>query len=294
MKRIRITAFAKVNLGLLVLGKRDDGYHNIESILQTVSLADEIEIKVGGRSLTLSCDDPDLPLDESNLCYRAARLFLDETGARGGIQLHIRKLIPVGGGLGGGSSDAAAVLTALDILFSTGLGNEHLAPMALRIGSDVPFFLKGGTAVVKGRGERIEPLTPEPFFTYLIVYPGFSIDTPWAYGRIKSLTKEANYSNVNVYSFIEKAAQGGPMELRNDFEEVMLSEYPELSQIRELLNAHNARAVSLSGSGSSVFGIFDDGKELNGVVAELEGKGYWAQKAHSVQSSKIPQFSLTE
>jgi 4-diphosphocytidyl-2-C-methyl-D-erythritol kinase len=294
VRKIRITAFAKVNLGLRILGKRDNGYHNIESVLQTVSLADEIEIETRGHSIEVSSDNPDLPVDESNLCYRAARLFLEGIGDPTGVAIHIEKRIPVGAGLGGGSSDAASVLTGLDILFSSGLDKERLREMALLIGSDVPFFLEGGTSLVGGRGERIEPVRPEPTLAYLIVYPGFSVDTKWAYGRIKSLTKNANYSNVNIYSFIESAAKGGPVELHNDFEEVMLIEYPELSQIRELLNSHDARAVSLSGSGSSVFGIFHDGEELNGALADLSGKGYWVQKAYSIQSSKIPQFSLTE
>jgi 4-diphosphocytidyl-2-C-methyl-D-erythritol kinase len=294
MKSVRITAFAKVNLGLRILGKRDDGYHNIESILQTVSLADEIEITKGGRSIALSSDAPDLPTGEPNLCYRAARLFFEEIGRDVGVAIHITKRIPMGAGLGGGSSDAASVLIGLDMLFSSGLGSGQLQAMALRIGSDVSFFLTGGTSWVRGRGERIEPIRPEPSFWYLIVYPGFSIDTAWAYGRIKSLTREEDYSSVNIYSFIETASEGGQLELHNDFEEVMRIEYPELSQIRELLIAHNARAVSLSGSGSSVFGIFHDGQELNDALADLEEKGHWARKAHSIHSSKIPQFSLTE
>lgn len=294
MKGLRISAFAKVNLGLRVLGKRDDGYHDIESVLQTVSLADGIEISIRDNGITVSSDEPALPTDTSNLCYRAAGLFIETSGVGGGVAIHIEKKIPVGGGLGGGSSDAASVLTGLDVLFSGALSGEQLEQLALRIGSDVPFFLKGGTSLVRGRGERIEAVRPEPFFTYLIVFPGFSIDTTWAYGRIKSLTKKAKYSNVNVYSFIESAARGGPMELRNDFEEVMLIEYPELSQIRELLIAHDAGAVSLSGSGSSVFGIFHDGQGLNRALADLRERGYWAERAHSIQSSKIPQFSLTE
>ena len=294
MKKIGITAFAKVNLGLRVLEKRSDGYHNIESVLQTVSLADEIEIKMGGSSIEISSDNPEVPVGELNLCHKAARLFLDEIEETNSVAIHIEKRIPVGAGLGGGSSDAASVLTGLDILFSSGLGNEKLRELGLLIGSDVPFFIEGGTSSVGGRGERIDPIKPEPYFCYLIVYPGFSIDTKWAYGRIKFLTKEAYYSNVNAYSFVGAAAKGGQMELHNDFEGVMLIEYPELSQIRELLIAHDARAVSLSGSGSSVFGIFHDGQELNGALSELRDKRYWVQKAYSIPSSKIPQFSLTE
>jgi 4-diphosphocytidyl-2-C-methyl-D-erythritol kinase len=294
MKGIRITAFAKVNLGLRVLDKRDDGYHNIESVLQTVSLADELEIAKQGQDIVISSDNPDVPTDGSNLCYKAAKLFIEETRDPCGLALHIKKRIPVGAGLGGGSSDAASVLTGLNILFSGGLTLERLRDMALHIGSDVPFFLEGGTSLIGGRGERIEPIRPEPLFHYLIVYPHVSIDTKWAYGRINCLTRDTHYSNINVYSFVETATKGGLLELHNDFEEVVLIEYPELSQIRELLTAHNARAVSLSGSGSSVFGIFHDGQEMNGALADLREKGYWVQKAYSIQSSKIPQFSLTE
>jgi 4-diphosphocytidyl-2-C-methyl-D-erythritol kinase len=294
VKRITIKAFAKVNLGLSILGQRDDGYHDIESILQTISLADEIGITLGGSSIALSSDDPDLPVDGSNLCHRAAKLFLEYAGEKAGASIHIEKRIPVGAGLGGGSSDAAAVLTGLDIILSRKAGNEKLRRMGLEIGSDVPFFIEGGTSLVSGRGELVTPVKPEPFFSYLIVYPHFSIDTKWAYGRIKFLTKKANYSSINIYNFAATATKGEPMKLRNDFEEVMLSEYPELSQIRELLTMHGARAVSLSGSGSSVFGIFHDRQEMNDALSVLRGKGYWVQKAYSIQSSKIPHFSLTE
>ncbi len=294
MKSIEITAFAKVNLGLRVLEKRDDGYHNIESIMQTVSLADTIKITKGQGGIRITSDNKDLPGGASNLCHKAARLFLDGLKEDTGVALHINKRIPLGAGLGGGSSDAASVLMGLNLLFESSVEPKRMQELSLEIGSDVLFFLEGGTAKVSGRGEFIEPIRPEPSFSYLIIYPGFSIDTTWAYGRIKSLTKNAKYSSLNVYSFIEKAAKGSPMELHNDFEEVMRTEYPALSQIRELLIAHNARAVSLSGSGSSVFGIFNDGQEMNRALRDFEGRGYWAQRAYSIHSSKIPQFSLTE
>jgi len=292
VKSIRIKAFAKVNLGLRVLEKRKDGYHNIETVLQTISLFDQLDISLDNQSIVITADNPELAVDETNLCYKATKILLERTGQKRGVTIHIKKNLPIGAGLGGGSSDAASVLAGLNLLLSLRLSTEEMRSMALPIGSDVPFFIDGGTAFVSGRGERIEPIIPEPFYNYLVVFPGFSIDTKWAYEKIKFLTKSKNYIKVLNYNFDAGVVKNGTMLIKNDFEEVMLKEYSELKIIRRLLILNGAASVSLSGSGSSVYGIFDDKKKMDNALTKLAEKGYWVKEAFSIKSSEIPQFSF--
>jgi 4-diphosphocytidyl-2-C-methyl-D-erythritol kinase len=294
MSSVTIKAFAKVNLGLRILEKRSDGYHNIHTIMQTISLCDTITLTEGERTLVVSTTVGDLPQDETNLCYRAAKSFFEEVGEEKGISIDVQKEIPIGAGLGGGSSDAAAVLVGLNILYSKPLSRKRLGEIALSIGSDVPFFIEGGTAFVSGRGEKIEPLGKGPKFNYLVVFPGFSIDTKWAYDQIKCLTKGENYSSISNYSLNAGSTVDIETLLKNDFEEVMLKEYPELKTIRQLLFQNGATSVSLSGSGSSIFGIFNDREKMDSAHAHLVQLGYWIRKAFSVTSSEIPQFALKE
>jgi len=292
VKSIKIKAFAKVNLGLRILEKRDDGYHNIESILQTISLFDELNISLAAESIVVTANNPELPLDETNLCYKAADILLKRTGQKRGVIINIKKNIPIGAGLGGGSSDAASVLTGLNLLLSLSLNKEELRKIAVSIGSDVPFFIDGGTAFVSGRGEKIEPINKKIRFNYLIVFPGFSIDTKWAYEKINFLTKRENY--ITIFNCYFNDSNSGNLELllKNDFEEVMLGEYVELKKVRRFLIQNGAVSVSLSGSGSSIFGIFDDIMKMNNALSFFAGKGYWAKEAFSIRSSEIPQFAL--
>ncbi len=294
MKSISIKAFAKVNLGLKILEKRKDGYHNIETIMQTVSLFDQLNISPNDQSIMIMSNNPNLPCDETNLCYRAAKIFLERKCKKGGVSIHIEKNIPIGAGLGGGSSDAASVLLGLELLFSLNVSKKEMESMALAVGSDVPFFTYGGIAFVSGRGEKVEPIQREPFFNYLIVFPGFSVDTKCAYEQIKFLTKSENYIRVLSYNFNAGCTVDIGKLLANDFEEVMLREYPELKMIRQLLIQNGAASVSLSGSGSSVYGIFYDKKTTDSALAHLTKKGYWVRKAFSIKSSEIPKFTFKE
>lgn len=290
MDSIDIKAFAKVNLGLRVLEKRKDGYHNIETFIQTISIWDKLNVSLSGNSIVVNSDEPHLPLDESNLCYRACEALLEIIGRKIGVKIEIEKNIPMGAGLGGGSSDAAAVLVGLNILLSLNLSNRELREIALEIGSDVPFFIEGGTAFVSGRGEKIKSVEAEPYFDYIVVFPGFSVDTKVAYRKIKFLTRNRNYIKLSDYRF-DKVDVGSMMvHLKNDFEEVMLTDYVELREIRQFLIQNGASMVSLSGSGSSIYGIFDDLEKMNVSYNCLKKKGYWVKRAHSVKSSEIPQF----
>jgi 4-diphosphocytidyl-2-C-methyl-D-erythritol kinase len=280
---IKIKACAKLNLCLEVLGKRPDGFHNISSVFHQVDLCDELEFAAAsdGR-ITLTCDDPRLPVNEKNLVIRAAHLlrsFESKVGSSSqactetdnlpyrrsddrlpGAKITLTKRIPVGAGLGGGSADGAAALTGLAQLWSVKLGSEDLHKMALELGSDVPYFISGGTAYVSGRGENIEPLKSDKTYHFVIVYPGFGVSTAWAYKSLKNqLTKDPEYSKI-LYSIWAKGPEASEIakQMHNDLENAVIPAHPPIARIKEMLMAQGAAGSMMSGSGSCVFGIFPD------------------------------------
>ena len=259
MQAIRVPSYAKLNLGLFILGVRDDGFHEIETILQQIDLNDEIEVKLTDSSqIEFSCDHPDLQEANSNLCVRAANVLKQTTGIQKGAQIYLSKTIPMGAGLGGGSSNAAVVLLCLNKLWGLNLSAQELQAIASQLGSDIPFFILGGTAVATGRGNLLRPakLTGEP--TIVVVFPKISVSTKWAYKQVnlsltikeKNITlasfNDINYSNVD---FVKS--------LKNEFEEIVFTEYPLLEQIKKQINQSKAIYTSMSGSGSAIFGIFE-------------------------------------
>ncbi len=259
MHAIRVPSYAKLNLGLFILGVRDDGFHEIETILQQIDLNDAIEVKLtDSTKIEFSCDHPDLQEANSNLCVRAANLLKQTTGTQKGAQIYLSKTIPMGAGLGGGSSNAAVVLLCLNKLWGLNLSAQELQEIASQLGSDIPFFILGGTAVATGRGNLLRPakFTGEP--TIVVVFPKISVSTKWAYKQVNlSLTikekniilasfNDINYSNVN---FVKS--------LKNEFEEIVFTEYPLLEQIKKQINQSKAIYTSMSGSGSAIFGIFE-------------------------------------
>jgi len=255
---VRIRAPAKVNLGLRVLGQRKDGYHLIDTVIVPVSLYDEIEItKPKGKrakkaKLTVTCDHPMVPSGEKNLAYRAASLLLREKKVTTPIHVHIRKRIPVGGGLGGGSSDAAATLKGLSRLLRLSCRREELLSLAASLGADVPFFIDGRPARARGIGERLKPLRSLPRLWMVILYPGFSVSTRWVYANLK-LTKVIEDTSIN---FPLRDFESIQRVLVNELERVTLGRYPEVGLLKERLVREGAAAALMSGSGSSVFGIF--------------------------------------
>src|SRR6266404_4409006 len=180
---MQILAPAKINLSLRILNRRPDGFHEIETFVSPVSLYDKIEIEKQNRWIDFSCDDPTLATGDDNLVVRAAKLFFDQTKIKSGVSIQLQKKIPHGAGLGGGSSDAAAILRALSQLFETKLAREELAKLGSTIGSDVPFFLFESAAICKGRGEIVEPTKLQRKFSILLLKPGFGVSSAWAYSR---------------------------------------------------------------------------------------------------------------
>jgi 4-diphosphocytidyl-2-C-methyl-D-erythritol kinase len=283
-KRLKLQAHAKINLFLEVLGKRPDGYHEIETVMQEIDLCDTLEIEEIDGHIELTCDSPEIPCNESNLVWKAARLFQEELGISRGVRIHLEKRVPVGGGLGGGSSDAAAMLKGLNLLWEAGLGNERLMEMAARLGSDVPFFILGGTALCRGRGEKVHPLTVQKGFYYTLVYPGIHVPTATVYKNLNlGLTKDRK----DVSLLVQVLGSGDPRSLGqllfNRLEAVAFDLYPELLETKACLESYNPCGVLLSGSGSCIYGLFETGREAEETRRKLKRRGF--SKVYVIRSA---------
>jgi 4-diphosphocytidyl-2-C-methyl-D-erythritol kinase len=276
MNSIRAFAPAKVNLGLEVLRHRSDGFHDIESIFQTLDFGDELEFSKSPDSneLRISLAEGELedgPKNSIRLAWELlTRLRPDKVA---GVRVKLWKRIPLGGGLGGGSSDAAATLMALNRLYRLQLSPEELERAALELGSDVPFFLKGGTAIVRGRGERLQSLVPLSGGAFLLVFPDLSISTAWAYEHLRlGLTGNPYRISVEqVKGYLSRFPISG-MVLKNRLEDVVFPAYPIFDEITEALRAAGAVHAIMSGSGSTVFGTFPDAQAAEVAATALEGK----------------------
>ncbi len=249
-------AFAKVNLTLDVLGKREDGYHDIKSLMQTISLRDDIEIDVGtGKPWMLLCDRDTIPTDESNLAWRAAKLFFETIGKDpDGLEIRITKRIPVEAGLGGGSADAAAVLRALNRHYDYPFSLPALAELGGMIGSDVPFCVLCGTAIVEGRGERVRKMPDLPECIFVIAKPDFSVSTAELYKRLDEITIGVRPDHETV----ERALLAGDldtiaMNVCNVFDPVVTAEHLELNYLKSIFQTYGGAGMQMTGSGSAVF-----------------------------------------
>jgi len=271
--KLKFKTPAKVNLGLHIHGKRKDGFHELETILQMVSLYDELELEPLSSGIELECDTPGIPTDYTNLACKAALLLQESCQAKDrGVRIRLKKNIPLGAGLGGGSGNAAGVLMGLNRLWNLNVRQEKLSILSSELGSDVPFFLTSPRAVGVGRGEQLEVLEPHLKFQVLLVFPGFPVSTPWVYQNLKlKLTKRAN--NISIWrknlSLSDIAGLGS--QLYNDLEPVVIQRFPEIQIIKDELQAQSALGVLLSGSGSTVYGIFDDQEKADAACANLNG-----------------------
>lgn len=263
MKTVTINAPAKINLYLDVLGRRPDGYHDIESIMQTVSLCDVIEVTEAESGIVLSSNSDSVPLDEKNLAYKAAKIFFDETGINGGAKIHIEKRIPVSSGLAGGSTDAGAALKALNEIYNYPLSDEALLALGGKLGADVPFCMVGGCALCEGIGEKLEKLPSMTPYTVVIARGGEGVSTPKAYGMLdEKYGEELAKPFGDIGKVIDAIKKDNLAEVcksvYNTFESVVLPTHPEATLYREKLLEYGAVCAMMSGSGPAVFGIFDD------------------------------------
>lgn len=257
-------AYAKVNLTLAVGEKRPDGYHEVVSVMQRVSLCDTLTAEQTREGITLTCSDPALPSGEENLAHRAASLFFRETGIVGGAALTLEKRIPSQAGLGGGSSDAASALLALRKLYAPALSDTELETMAAALGSDVPFFIRGGTQLATGRGEVLSPLPPLTDGWFVIVKPTESFSTPAMYRRLDELPPACTPPLPPLQGGLPALASG----LFNRFE-AAIPAGSAVWDIKARLAAYGALASLLSGSGSAVFGLFDTETGARAAVEAL-------------------------
>ena len=253
---INIKSNAKLNLGLKILNRRTDGYHNIHTIMQEIDIYDTIELSITkSKKITLSTSGIPTPNDQNNLCYKAAKLFLEAYNISNGVHIKLNKHIPIGAGLGGGSSNAANTLKGLYDLFNISIDNDTINILCAKLGADVPFFIKGGIQLSEGIGHNLQPITSLADNIYfLIIYPDIEISTSWAYSEYKNYLENTSIQT----NFMPLSDRINWSLLENDFEKVVLSTYPKISQIKDCLVESGSLFASLSGSGSTMFGVYDN------------------------------------
>ena len=273
-----VPSFAKINWVLRVLGRREDGFHELSTIFQTITLHDNLSFSVHeDEQLQLTCDSPEIPLDESNLIWRAASALREQWGVRYGASIHLEKNIPVEAGLGGGSSNAAIAMLGLARLWQIEVSKHELESIGARLGADVPFFLTGGTALGTGLGTQVKPLSDAPFRHLLIIKPEVKVSTAEAYKSLnaRALTKAESATILSISRADEQNWDSHPDALHNDFESVVLEMKPEIERARSALVKSGASSALLAGSGSSVFGVFDNQEAQERVFEILRGEKAW-------------------
>ena len=282
MKTVKLNSYAKVNIGLKLLQKRMDGYHNISTVFQEINLYDEITISKSSNSVLGFYSNVDwLKNDQHNLCVIAYNRIKDLYDI-GGVDINLVKNISRGSGLGSGSSNAAAVMKGLRKIFSLEVTDTELEKIGEEIGADVPFFIKGGTQIGEGIGEKLSDVKYSIDGSFLIITPDISIDTKWAYSQIKNVLDNAASSTKFSDLFCGKTISLDTLKFfENDFESVVFPTYPEIGAIKKELFALGAKFASLSGSGSTVFGIFDDNAKIKKAFSHFSPM-HKAHIAHSL------------
>lgn len=268
---IELLSPAKVNLRLEVLRRRGDGYHEVRTILQRISLYDRLRISLKGKEgISVTTDSPRLPVDEGNLAYRAASVLLEEVEARVGIELHIQKEIPISSGLGGGSSNAASTLMGLNRILKLNFSKGRLMEIGARIGADIPFFILEKTAMATGIGEKLAPLEIRPSIWLVLVNPGREVSTRWAYEGLNfKLTKRPIH--IKLPPFFNDIGQVARI-LHNDLESVTVAAFPEIDGIKAELLSYGAVGSLMTGSGPTVFGLFAHNREAESAYWTLNAK----------------------
>jgi 4-diphosphocytidyl-2-C-methyl-D-erythritol kinase len=269
----------KVNLLLNILGRRADGFHELETVMQPVNFCDELIFECGGNGIRLSCSDKSLPVNSKNLIFRAAANFLAAAKISEGVKIHLEKKIPLAAGLGGGSGNAATTLLAFNELFDQPLASEKLFEIAASLGSDIPFFLQNKSALATGRGEKIQPLENFPALhgkAFLLIHPGFGVSTPWAYQNLARFPAALNGQNgraQKLISLLQTAdLKTAAAELYNSLEAPALEKFPILQLFQEFLRANGALAALMSGSGSTTFAICENTSAAGSLAEKFKSK----------------------
>jgi 4-diphosphocytidyl-2-C-methyl-D-erythritol kinase len=268
---MKLRALAKINLGLDVTGKREDGYHEVRMVMQTIQMYDQLEIKESKElGIRLTTNLPFLPCNDGNLVYKAAKLLMDEFDIRQGVDMNLTKFIPVAAGMAGGSSDAAAALVGINRIFKLGLSQKELMDRAVNIGADVPYCVMRGTALAEGIGEKLTRITQVPDCFVLIGKPGINVSTKAAY---ESLQLDKISSHPDIDGMIGDIERGDLLamtqKMGNVFEPGIIEKYPVIGEIKALMESHGALKAMMSGSGPTVFGIFDDREKMEAAAEVL-------------------------
>ena len=272
---MRLRALAKINLGLDILRKREDGYHEVRMIMQTIQMYDVLKMKkVKKPGISLSVNYPYIPSDERNLVYKAAKLLMDEFQVKEGVDICLEKFIPVAAGMAGGSSDAAAAMVGINQLFKLGLSERELMDRAVNIGADVPYCIMRGTALAEGIGEKLTRIAQIPDCFVLIGKPGISVSTKMTY---ESLQLDKISSHPDIDGMIRDIENGDLLtmteKMGNVFEPGIIEKYPVIGEIKDLMEDNGALKAMMSGSGPTVFGIFDDREKMEAAAAVLRESG---------------------
>ena len=273
MKKIRLKAMAKINLGLDVVRKREDGYHEVRMIMQTIRMYDQIELEpTEAPGIRVSTNLNYLPTNEDNLVYKAAKLLMDEFDVKKGLNIGLRKFIPVAAGMAGGSSDAAAVMVGVNRLFHLNLSQKELMERGVKIGADVPYCILRGTALAEGIGEKLTHLPPAPAGYVLIAKPGIHVSTKFVYTNLKANELE---SHPDIDGQIQAIRSGDLKKVAelcgNVLETVTIPTYPVIEEIKDVMKKGGALNACMSGSGPTVFGLFDDREKAKAVYENLYG-----------------------
>ena len=272
---MKLRAYAKINLGLDVLRRREDGYHDVKMIMQTIQMYDMLEMEKSEKpGIHLTTNLSYIPVNENNLVYKAAKLLMDQYGIEEGITINLNKFIPVAAGMAGGSSDAAATLVGVNKMFQLGLTRQQLMELGVKIGADVPYCVMRGTALAEGIGEKLTVLPPMPPCYVLIGKPGISVSTKFVYTNL-NLGPDTHHPDIDgmMRAIDEGSLPGVTARMANVLERVTIPAYPVIEEIKNHMKNHGACNALMSGSGPTVFGIFDDQKKAQEACRELKKSG---------------------
>ena len=274
MKEISVKALAKINLGLDVVRRREDGYHEVKMVMQTIHLFDRLEMKKTASGITMTTNLSFLPTNENNLVYKAAKLLMDEFQIKDGIDVKLHKHIPVAAGMAGGSTDAAAVLYGMNRMFELGLSKEELMQRGVKIGADVPYCIMRGTALAEGIGEKLTALSPMVKCPVLIAKPQISVSTKFVYENLK-LDENTVHPDIDrlVEDIRQKDLAAITADMGNVLETVTIPNYPVIAEIKEHMMMHGAVGAMMSGSGPTVFGLFDDKDKSDAAYEAMQASG---------------------
>lgn len=291
---IEMQGHAKVNLGLDVVGRLPNGYHEVKMMMQTVGVHDTVTLRKIPEGIKFSTENGEIPCDDTNLAYRAAKLFLESTGVKGGVEIQLIKRIPVAAGLAGGSTDAAAVFKGMNILYKTELSEEALKELGVKIGADVPYCIMGGTALAEGIGEKLTPLPDVPEAAVLLAKPDLFVSTKEVYGRL-NLSEETKHPDIDgmVDAIREGSLHGVTDRMGNVLQDVTSPSYPVIGRLIELMEENGAVRAMMSGSGPTVFGIFKNKEEAvhcKEVLEQKQAEMQWTEKGYQ----PVKQIFVTE